>query len=62
MSSPLSQCWSRTDPGAIETGHEVLAHTFTGLPATIAPFSPPATDVLGPADQWRAAVEQPNRS
>lgn len=54
--APLSQCWIRTEPGAVETGHDVLAYTFTGLPATIAPFSPPAADVLGPADQWRAAV------
>ncbi len=54
--APLTQCWIRTTPGAVDAGRDLLAYAFAGLPASITPFSPPATDVLGPADQWRAAI------
>jgi hypothetical protein len=54
--APLSQCWLRMEPGALDTGRDIAAFAFTGLPATITAFSPDATDVLGPADQWRAAI------
>ncbi|WP_341360909.1 hypothetical protein V5H98_07380 [Georgenia sp. M64] len=50
----LTECWVRMEPGAINSGENLLRFAFAGEHADIVPFTPAISGVLSPSQQWRA--------
>ncbi|MBZ2199711.1 FtsX-like permease family protein [Occultella gossypii] len=54
--TPISACWIRMQPGAVQSGADVLGFAYPSDRAFIAPFLGDAAGVLTPLQQWRAAM------